>query len=520
MDTKSLRQKILDLAIRGKLVPQDPNDEPASVLLERIRTEKQQMVKDGKLKAKDIKGDSVIFKGEDNLHYEKIGSEVKCIEAEIPFEIPDSWCWCRLESIIELTNGISKRRGTGGIDTIVLRLADLVEDTISFTQTRRINLIKKEIDQYSLQKNDLLFIRVNGSRLNVGKVFIFDSDSCVAYCDHLMRGKNRASDVSSTYIKHLFGATDIRKIVEDRIVSAAGQNTVSQTSLTNILIPMAPVNEQNKIVNAITLAFEQVSVIESEESDLQTIIAQAKSKILDLAIRGKLVLQDPADEPASVLLERIRAEKEQLIKVGKIKREKNESYIFRGDDKSYYEKVGDSVKNIDAEIMFEIPENWMWARLGACFNVVMGSSPSGNSITNNYDGMEFHQGKICFSQMWLQQSDMYTSEPSKVAPAESVLLCVRAPVGTVNITDREICIGRGLASISPACKMTSLFAYYWISTLQGDFIKKATGSTFIAIMADIVKEQLVPMPPLAEQLKIVDIIECLYKQSNAIMESL
>ena len=170
--------------------------------------------------------------------------------------------------------------------------------------------------------------------------------------------------------------------------------------------------------------------------------------------------------------------------------------------------------------MFEIPENWMWARLGACFNVVMGSSPSGNSITNNYDGMEFHQGKICFSQMWLQQSDMYTSEPSKVAPAESVLLCVRAPVGTVNITDREICIGRGLASISPACKMTSLFAYYWISTLQGDFIKKATGSTFIAIMADIVKEQLVPMPPLAEQLKIVDIIECLYKQSNAIMESL
>jgi|LFRM01.1.fsa_nt_gb hypothetical protein len=144
MDTKSLRQKILDLAIRGKLVPQDPNDEPASVLLERIRTEKQQMVKDGKLKAKDIKGDSVIFKGEDNLHYEKIGSEVKCIEAEIPFEIPDSWCWCRLESIIELTNGISKRRGTGGIDTIVLRLADLVEDTISFTQTRRINLIKKK----------------------------------------------------------------------------------------------------------------------------------------------------------------------------------------------------------------------------------------------------------------------------------------------------------------------------------------------------------------------------------------
>ncbi len=162
----------------------------------------------------------------------------------------------------------------------------------------------------------------------------------------------------------------------------------------------------------------------------------------------------------------------------------------------------------------------MWARLNACFNVVMGSSPNGNSITNNYDGLEFHQGKICFSHMWLQQSNIYTSDPSKVAPAGSVLLCVRAPVGAVNITDREICIGRGLASISPVCKMTSLFAYYWISTLQSDFIKKATGSTFIAITADTVKEQLLPIPPLEEQFKIVDIIECLYKQSNAVMESL
>ena len=142
------------------------------------------------------------------MHYEKVGSEVKCIETEIPFEVPDGWAWCRLKSIIELTNGISKRKGADGINTIVLRLADLVEDTINLKETRRINLTKKEIDQYSLQKNDLLFIRVNGSRLNVGKVFVFDSDLCVAYCDHLMRGKIRTSDFSSTYIKHLFGATD------------------------------------------------------------------------------------------------------------------------------------------------------------------------------------------------------------------------------------------------------------------------------------------------------------------------
>ena len=460
-----------------------------------------------------------------NLHYEKIGSEVKCIEAEIPFEIPDSWCWCRFESIIELTNGISKRRGTGGIDTIVLRLADLVEDTISFTQTRRINLIKKEIDQYSLQKNDLLFIRVNGSRLNVGKVFIFDSDSCVAYCDHLMRGKNRASDVSSTYIKHLFGATDIRKIVEDRIVSAAGQNTVSQTSLTNILIPMAPANEQNKIVNAITLAFEQVSVIESEESDLQTIIAQAKSKILDLAIRGKLVLQDPADEPASVLLERIRAEKEQLIKVGKIKREKNESYIFRGDDKSYYQDKGGKRLCVEEMIPFDLPQQWLWCQLGEicdygnCNNTDTATLPDDAWILDLED-IEKDTGKVLQRITVAERK----SNSTKHAFHNGQLLYskLRPYLNKVLVADDD---GYCTSEILPLEFANIVFPPYARHVLMSAYFlgyanQCSYGVKMPRLGTNDGKRAWIPLPPLSEQHRITAAVDAAFAELDTIADAL
>lgn len=182
--------------------------------------------------------------------------------------------------------------------------------------------------------------------------------------------------------------------------------------------------------------------------------------------------------------------------------------------------MGDAVRNIDAEIPFKVPDSWVWVRLGACFNIVMGASPNGNAVTHDGVGMEFHQGKIYFSEILLQCSNTFTSEPSKIAPAGAVLLCVRAPVGVVNIADRVVCIGRGLAAIEPVCEMTSLFAYYWLRTLEGVFCQKSTGSTFAAITADTVKEQLIPLPPLAEQAKIIDTINHLYRQQDTIAENL
>ena len=238
---------------------------------------------------------------------------------------------------------------------------------------------------------------------------------------------------------------------------------------------------------------------------------QLKNSILQMAVQGKLVPQDPNDEPASVLLERIRKEKEKLIKEGKIKKEKNPSYIFRGADNLPYEKVGNNEPVCIAdEVPFEIPESWEWVRLGTVFNIEMGQSPTGNTVSSNKNGIEFHQGKVHFGEIFLQESGQYTTDPKKYAEQNSVLLCVRAPVGKVNITRRKICIGRGLCAILPFADMPLMFLYHLLEAYENIFVKQATGTTFIAITAETVKNQLIPLPPLEEQKRIADKIRELY----------
>ena len=241
---------------------------------------------------------------------------------------------------------------------------------------------------------------------------------------------------------------------------------------------------------------------------------QLKNSILQMAVQGKLVPQDPNDEPASVLLERIRAEKERLIKEKKIKREKNSSVIFKGADNTPYEKIGEEVRSLADEVPFDIPDSWEWVRLGSAFAIEMGQSPAGNTVSGNCNGTEFHQGKVFFGEKYIKASDQYTSSPTKFAPENSVLLCVRAPVGKVNITDRQLCIGRGLCAIIPLAGMPLLFAYYLLAAYENIFVKQATGTTFVAITAETVKNQLVPVPPLAEQQRIADLIERLVPYVN------
>lgn len=173
-----------------------------------------------------------------------------------------------------------------------------------------------------------------------------------------------------------------------------------------------------------------------------------------------------------------------------------------------YEKIGknDPVCIAD-EVPFEIPDSWEWCRLGDLFHTIMGQSPSGDTVSEHGNGMEFHQGKICFGDRYLKPSSQTTTAPTKVAPANSVLLCVRAPVGKVNITDREICIGRGLCSVVPLGGISVDFAYILLETYEDIFTKQATGTTFIAITGEVVKNQLVPVPPLAEQIRIINKIE-------------
>ena len=229
--------------------------------------------------------------------------------------------------------------------------------------------------------------------------------------------------------------------------------------------------------------------------------AHLKSKILDLAVRGKLTEQRPEEGSTEELLARIREEKQRLIAEGKLKKEKPLPDIT------------------EDEIPFNIPVGWKWVRLGEICEVIMGQSPDGSSITTSSDGIEFHQGKICFTNKFLTQSSIKTFEATRIAVSGSVLLCVRAPVGVVNITLRDICIGRGLCSIYPHYTIEPEFWFYWLKSQKEYFEMKATGTTFKAITINVVRQHCIPLPPLAEQKRIVEKIEAIFKQADIIEEN-
>jgi len=537
MDTKALRQKVLDLAIRGKLVPQDPNDEPASVLLERIRQQKQQMVKDGKLKAKDIKNDSIIFVGEDNLHYEKFADgSVKCIEDEIPFELPDGWAWVRLQSISTMSNGTAKRSGSDGTQTAVLRLADLGDNEISFSDTRNVILTDAEIKKYALSAGDVIFVRVNGSKENVGKSYYFEGKPFpVAYCDHLIRctptivlcGKLLSMFMRCGYVRQLIG---------ERMVSAAGQNTISQPSLGTILLPLPPFTEQNRIIKKLEDADNFVAQISDSKQQLFETIDHTKSKILDLAIHGQLVPQDPADEPSSVLLERIRAEKEELIRQGKIKRDKKESVIFRGEDNSYYEKIGDEIHCIEEELPFKIPDTWEWMRLENCCikEIRRGKSPKyieqsgilvfAQKCNTKYTGInvglalyldEDTLGKYSDDE-FMQDGDVVINSTGTGALGRVGLY--RAADNRANlpiVPDSHVTVVRAYRGIH------AFYLYAFMKANQAELEKKGEGSTNQKELKPLtLKEMLIPIPPYSEQERIVATITAAFSTISAIEKSI
>ena len=367
MDTKALRQKILDLATRGKLVPQDPNDEPASVLLERIRVEKQQMVKEGKLKPKDIKNDTIIFVGEDNLHYEKFqDGSVKCIEDEIPFDVPEGWEWTRLGFL-----GQYKKGPFGSSITKAMFIPDSLTAIKIYEQK---NAICKDAslgnyfiskDKYETLKgfevfpNDII-VSCAGT---IGESYVLPSNMRKGIINQALM-KITLFDLRLLDFYLMYFDFKLKESAQEHGHGIALKNIPPFDVLKQYLIPIPPIEEQKKIIKSINSLLEMVDLIDSNSNEVAELINFTKSKILDLAIRGKLVPQDPNDEPASVLLERIRTEKEELIKAGKIKRDKKESIIFRGEDNSYYQQTGTLIENINDWNLDDIPINWELCCLG------------------------------------------------------------------------------------------------------------------------------------------------------------
>ncbi len=526
MDTKALRQKILDLAIRGQLVPQAPNDEPASVLLDRIRAEKQKMVKEGKLKAKDIKNDSVIFVGEDNLHYEKFADgSVKCIENEIPFDLPERWEWVRLQSICSMSNGVAKRNGSDGTGTIVLRLADLGEREISFSDTRSVILTDDEIRKYALFVGDVLFIRVNGSKENVGKSFYFDNESFpVAYCDHLIRC-TPTGVLRGKLLSMFMRCGYVRQLIDERMVSAAGQNTISQPSLATILLPVPPLKEQDRISHRLNNADNYISQIYNSKQRLADLVLHTKAKILDLAIRGQLVPQDPNDEPASVLLERIRAEKEELIRQGKIKRDKKESIIFRGEDNSYYLRTGNLEESLDAWQFDDLPETWEICCLGDvcdygdCINVNTADIGEDAWILDLED-IEKDTGTVLKKVTKAQRSSVSTKH--RFHSGQVLYSKLRPCLNKVVLSDDEgYCTSEILPLEFDRFVLPEYARYYLMSATFLAYADRCSYGVKMPRMGTADgKKAIFPLPPLAEQERIVKEIERYFCQLTRISEAL
>ena len=529
IDTKALREKVLDLAIRGKLVPQDPNDEPASVLLERIRQQKQQMVKEGKLKAKDIKNDTVIFVGEDNLHYEKFtDGSVKCIEDEIPFELPEGWQWVRLGCLAQYKKG-----PFGSSITKAMFVPDNPGAVKVYEQKNAINkdaslgnyFISAEkyetLKGFEVFPNDII-VSCAGT---IGETYVLPTSMRKGIINQALM-KISLYDLGILDFYLMYFDFQLKRAAQEQGYGVALKNIPPFDMLKRYLVPIPPIQEQQRIIAAVNNLLFEVDSIDADSKAIFALIAQTKAKILDLAIRGQLVPQDPTDEPASVLLERIRAEKEELIKQGKIKRDKKESVIFKGEDNSYYEKIDDgTVKCVDNDIPFALPESWCWCRLGALFahntgKALNSSDTTGTSMTyittsNLYwDRFELDS---------LKEMPFTDSEVDKCTVTKGdLLVCEGGDIGrsAIWMFDENIRIQNHIHRLRPYISLSSRFYYYVMFLWKQMGLIGGQGIGLQGFSSKALHNLMVPLPPVAEQEKIVVFVDELFEAIANIEKSL
>ena len=490
IDTKALREKILDLAIRGKLVPQDSNDEPASLLLEHIRVQKQQMVKEGKLKAKDIKNDTIIFKGEDNLHYEQFqDGTVKCIEDEIPFDVPEGWAWCRFSSgfIINPRNSIQD-----DIEVSFIPMP-LIQEGYTNNHTSEIRLWKKVKTGYThFAENDIAIAKITPCFENKKSVVFRNlSNGYGAGTTELHIIRTLENTVLPEYVLWYIKRDDFISDGISAFSGAVGQKRIGREFIEQYLIPLPPVSEQERILEAIHTAFISIDNIECSDTELNALITIAKSKILDLAIRGKLVPQDPNDEPASVLLERIRAEKEELIKQGKIKRDKKESVIFKGEDNSYYQ---------------DLPENWELVTFSNIANLISGRDLKPEEYNSDRIGIPYITGASNFKDGNILLN-RWTTSPKSISIRNDILLTCKGTVGELAINDHDkIHIARQVMAIRVSANINLEYIKLFFESMILE-IKKTADGLIPGISRDDILNLNIPIPPFAEQCRIVQAIK-------------
>jgi len=471
MDTKKLRQKILDLAIHGKLVPQDPNDEPASVLLERIKAEKERLIKEGK-----IKKSKKSTKASDTPHYENV-----------PFEVPESWMWCKFQDCMDVRDGThdSPKYTQEGYPLITSK--DFKNGQFDFSKTRYISEVdyKNIIKRSKVDIGDILYSMIGG---NIGSMIYIQHDN---YFD--MAIKNVAlfkpyqnSDISTKYIAYFLES----KIKEYQAIAIGGaQPFVGLDIFRNTLVPLPPLAEQHRIITEIEKWLALIDQIEQGKADLQTIIKQTKSKILDLAIHGKLVPQDPNDEPAIKLLKRINPD-------------------FTPCDNGH---------------KWKLPQSWCWAKGRQIFLPMKSTKPHNDEFLYiDIDSID-NKRQIINKIKSIKTANAPSRASRYTQKGDVVFSMVRPYLRNIAKVSVDGCIAStGFYVCSPIDDLNSEYCYYlmisdYVVTGLNQFMK---GDNSPSINKSHIDEWLFPLPPFPEQQRIVQKIEKLFSLLDHIKKSL
>ena len=523
MNGKQLKNSILQWAIQGKLVPQDPNDEPASVLLDKIRKEKERLIKEKKIKRD--KNASVIYRGEDNSYYEKFiaTEEVKCIDEEIPFEVPQGWEWCRLGSIVSICGGkripVGKHLTTNNTGHKYIRVADMknhsiLQDDIHYIQDDVYQMIKK----YTISKDDL-YITVAGT---IGSIGIVPEELDGA---NLTENADKIVFVLLDKIWLLYAlSSEIIQAQIRNVTTKVGQPKLAILRIQNILLPVPPSKEQTRIANKIVSLESPINKYASLQAALDCLNAEIQGKlsksILQEAIQGKLVAQIENEGTAQDLLEAIKEEKQKLVKEGKLKKSAlNDSVIFRGDDNKYYEQIGKKCLDITEQIPFEIPSNWEWCRVRNVSNSYIGLTYKPTDIDEKgiivLRSCNIRNGKLALDDIVRVSSSI---SEKLLIEENDIIICARN--GSKRLVGKSALI-RNLTepmtfgAFMAICKTPIyeyMFAYLQSDLFFGQLRDVSNTTTINQLTQNKFNDFLIPIPPVKEQERIAFKISQLFHE--------
>ena len=521
MNGKQLKNSILQWAIQGKLVPQDPNDEPASVLLDKIRQEKERLIKEKKIKRD--KNASIIYRGEDNSYYEKIlaTGEVKCIDEEVPFEIPKGWEWCRLGEIS--TYAQTKRKINASNADSQLWGLDLedIEKGGRLLNIKTVGERKAIGDKTIFNRGDILYSKLRPYLLKI--LVAPEGGICTPEIIPFTCYGNICKDYIVSFLKSPY--------VDDYINSVTfgvKMPRVSTETMTSLLVPLPPLSEQFRIDTKTKELMPYIDGYGKAQNKLNKLNEELsntiRKSILQEAIQGKLVPQIAEEGTAQELLEQIKTEKQKLVKEGKLKKSAlASSVIFRGDDNKYYELINDSRVCIDEFLPFQIPETWVWCKVKDLLEIQTGASFKKEQANANKKGIRILRGgNILPNKYIFKDDDVFVSE--EFVNANTILKknCIITPavtslenIGKMAVIEKDynnVSAGGFVFIISPYIQdfnHSLILAYFLqspflIEAMRG--ITKKSGAAFYNLGKERLKELYLPLPPMAEQRRIVDII--------------